>query len=165
MKSARSNVYPPWCSSGRRRLRNPLGTAQPIDVTILPNPDPNVNPYYSSYDYMGGGPVYKVPDGMPGSGNLLMVYHAEIPTVTTQSFYSVLALAKSTDDGKSWTDLGEIIRINQAYRKDLDSRNSPFCHLSNASSSGDGSCTTPFFPSTSTRLPPGRGMRPSIGSS
>lgn len=92
-------MYPPWCSSGHRRLRNPLGTAQPIDVTILPNPDPNVNPYYSSYDYMGGGPVYKVPDGMPGSANLLMVYHAEIPTVTTQSFYSVLALAKSTDGG------------------------------------------------------------------
>lgn len=101
-------------------LDNPLGSAPPIDVTILPNPDPAVNPYYSSYDYMGGGPVYKVPDGMPGAGNLLMVYHAEIPTVTTQSFYSVLALAKSTDNGVSWIDLGEIIRVNQAYRKDLD---------------------------------------------
>ena len=89
-------------------------------MTILPNPDPAVNPYYSSYDYMGGGPVYKVPDGMPGAGNLLMVYHAEINTVTTQSFYSVLALAASTDNGMSWTDLGEIIRVNQAYRTDLD---------------------------------------------
>src|SRR5580700_990244 len=92
----------------------------PIGVTILPNPDPAVNPYYSSYDYMGGGPVYKVPEGMPGAGNLLMVYHAEINTVTTQSFYSVLALAASTDNGLSWTDLGEIIRVNQAYRTDLD---------------------------------------------
>src|ERR1700722_4468179 len=73
-------------------LGNPLGSAPPIDATILPNPDPAVNPYYSSYDYMGGGPVYKVPDGMPGAGNLLMVYHAEINTVSTQSFYSVLAL-------------------------------------------------------------------------
>jgi hypothetical protein len=101
-------------------LGNPLGSAPPIDATILPNPDPAVNPYYSSYDYMGGGPVYKVPDGMPGAGNLLMVYHAEINTVSTQSFYSVLALAASTDNGMSWIDLGEIIRVNQAYRKDLD---------------------------------------------
>ena len=101
-------------------LDNPLGSAPPIDVTILPNPDPAVNPYYASYDYMGGGPVYKVPDGMPGAGNLLMVYHAEINTVTTQSFYSILSLAASTDNGVSWTDLGEIIRVNQAYRTDLD---------------------------------------------
>jgi hypothetical protein len=58
--------------------------------------------------------VYQVPAGMVGAGNLLMVYHAEIPTITTQSFYAVLALAASTDSGASWTDLGEIIRINQA---------------------------------------------------
>src|SRR5580700_4167901 len=101
-------------------LDNPLGLASPIDVTILPNPDPAVNPYYSSYDYMGGGPVYRIPDGVSGAGNQLMVYHAEINTVTTQSFYSVLALATSTDNGMSWTDLGEIIRVNQAYRTDLD---------------------------------------------
>jgi len=101
-------------------LANPLGSAPPIDVTISPNPDPAVNPYYQSYDYMGGGPVYKVPAGMVGAGNLLMVYHAEIPTITTQSFYAVLALAASTDGGISWTDLGEIIRVNQGYRTDMD---------------------------------------------
>jgi hypothetical protein len=101
-------------------LDNPLGSSPPVDVTINPNPDPTVNPFYASYDYMGGGPVYKVPPGMTGAGNLLMVYHAEIPTITTQSFYSVFALAASTDGGLSWTDLGEIIRINQAYRTDLD---------------------------------------------
>ena len=101
-------------------LDNPLGSAPPVDVTIKPNPDAAVNPFYPSYDYMGGGPVYKVPAGLPGAGNLLMVYHAEIPTITTHSFYSVLALAVSTDGGASWTDLGEIIRINQAYRTDLD---------------------------------------------
>jgi len=101
-------------------LNNPLGTESPIDVTIKPNPDPAVNPYYSSYDYMGGGPVLRVPEGMPGAGNLLMVYHAEIPTITTQSFYSVFALASSSDEGLSWTDLGEIVRTNQAYRADMD---------------------------------------------
>ncbi len=101
-------------------LDNPLGTEPPIDVTINPNPDPSVNPFYSSYDYMGGGPVYQVPAGMPGAGKLLIVYHAENPTITTQSFDSVFALASSSDGGMSWTDLGEIVRINQGYRSDMD---------------------------------------------
>jgi hypothetical protein len=101
-------------------LDNPLGSAPPVDVTINPNPDAAVNPFYQSYDYMGGGPVYKVPAGMTGAGNLLMVYHAEIPTVQTQSFDSVFALAASSDQGMSWTDLGEIIRVNQGYRTDMD---------------------------------------------
>lgn len=101
-------------------LDNPLGSDPPIDVTINPNPDPTVNPFYQSYDYMGGGPVYRVPEGRPGAGNLLLVYHAEIPTIQTQSFDSVYALAASTDEGMSWTDLGEIIRINQGYRTDMD---------------------------------------------
>lgn len=101
-------------------LDNPLGSDPPIDVTINPNPDPAVNPFYQSYDYMGGGPVYRVPEGKPGAGNLLLVYHAEIPTIQTQSFDSVYALAASTDEGMSWTDLGEIIRINQGFRTDMD---------------------------------------------
>jgi len=101
-------------------LDNPLGSEPPIDVTIHPNPDPSVNPSYSSYDYMGGGPVYLVPADKPGAGKLLMVYHAEIPTIKTQSFYSVFALASSSDNGMNWTDLGEIIRINQSYRSDMD---------------------------------------------
>ena len=101
-------------------LDTPLGTEDPIDVTINANPDPSINPFYASYDYMGGGPVYQVPAGMPGAGKLLMVYHAEIPTVTTQSFYSVFALASSSNGGMSWTDLGEFVRINQGYRTDMD---------------------------------------------
>lgn len=101
-------------------LDNPLGTEPPIDVTIDANPDPSVNPYYARYDYMGGGPVWRVPEGMKGAGSLLLVYHAEIPTVTTQSFDSVFALASSQDNGMSWTDLGEIVRLNQGYRSDMD---------------------------------------------
>jgi hypothetical protein len=101
-------------------LDDPLGSGPPVDVSIRPNPDPSLNPYYFSYDYMGGGPVYRVPEGKPGAGNLLMVYHAEIPTIATESFYSVLALATSTDEGQTWTDLGEILRTNQGYRTDMD---------------------------------------------
>jgi len=115
-----------WCGNNKYgsvtrtlgTLDNPLGSAPPIDVTIKPNPDAAVNPYYQSYEYIGGGPVYKVPPGRLGAGNLLLVYHAEIPTNT--SFYSVFGLTASTDHGMSWIDLGEIIRINQGYRKDLD---------------------------------------------
>ena len=35
--------------------------------------------------------VYRVPEGMPGADNFPLVYHAQIPTVTTQSFYWVRA--------------------------------------------------------------------------
>jgi hypothetical protein len=62
---------------------------------------------------MGGGPVYQVPAGKIGAGNLLVTYHAEFPG------YALLGLAASWDNGLHWTDLGEIIRLNQAYRPGL----------------------------------------------
>ena len=98
-------------------LDNPLGTGDPQDVSISPNPDPAVNPNYSSYGYMGGGPVYQVPAGMTGAGNLLVTYHAELPN---DALYAALGLAASSDNGLHWTDLGEIIRLNQAYAVGLD---------------------------------------------
>jgi len=98
-------------------LGNPLGTGDPQDVSISPNPDPAVNPNYPSYGYMVGGPVYQVPPGMTGAGNLLATYHAELPN---DALYAALGLAASTDNGLHWTDLGEIIRLNQAYAVGLD---------------------------------------------
>jgi hypothetical protein len=98
-------------------LDNPLGTGVPLDVSISPNPDPSVNPNYPSYGYMGGGPVFQVPAGMTGAGNWLLVYHAEMPN---DALYAVLGLAASSDHGLHWTDLGEIIRLNQAYMVGLD---------------------------------------------
>ena len=98
-------------------LDNPLGTAPPVDVIVRPNPDPSVNPNYASYTYLGGARVYRVPAGAPGAGNLIALYHAEINTLT--SFYSLLGLALSPDGGLSWTDIGEIIRLNQPYAPDL----------------------------------------------
>jgi hypothetical protein len=94
-------------------LDNPLGSGDPVDVSISPNPDPAVNPNYPSYGYMGGGPVYQVPAGMIGAGNLLLTYHAELTN------YALLGLAASSDNGLHWTDLGEIIRLNQAYMPGL----------------------------------------------
>ena len=98
-------------------LDNPVGTGNPHDVSISANPDPSVNPNYPNYTYMGGGPVYQVPPGMTGAGNLLLVYHGEI---LTDALYAVLGLAASSDNGLHWTDLGEIIRLNQAYAPGLD---------------------------------------------
>jgi hypothetical protein len=98
-------------------LANPLGTGDPQDVSISPNPDPGVNPNYPTYTYMGGGPVYQVPAGMPGAGNLLATYHAEFPN---DALYAALGLAASWDNGLHWTDLGEVIRLNQSYEVGLD---------------------------------------------
>ena len=92
-------------------LDNPLGTAPPQDVMISPNPDPGVNPNYPSYQYRGGGPVFQVPPGMTGAGNLIAGYHAELPTNT---LYVVHGLAASWDNGMHWTDLGEVVRPNQS---------------------------------------------------
>lgn len=94
-------------------LDNPLGSSPPQDVTISPNPDPAVNPTYPSYGYLGGGAVYQVPAGMTGAGNLLVTYHAELTN------YALLGLAASWDGGLHWIDLGEIIRLNQAYKPGL----------------------------------------------
>jgi len=97
-------------------LDNPLGTADPQDVTISPNPDPGVNPNYPSYGYIGGGPVFQVPPGMTGAGNLIVGYHAELPTNT---LYAVHGLAASWDNGLHWADLGEVVRPNQSLAPEL----------------------------------------------
>jgi hypothetical protein len=98
-------------------LDSPLGSGDPQDVSVSPNSDPAVNPNYPSYGYMGGGPVYQVPAGMTGAGNLLVTYHAELPD---DALYAALGLAASSDNGLHWTDLGEIIRLNQGYEVGLD---------------------------------------------
>jgi hypothetical protein len=43
-------------------LDNPLGSGDPKDVSVSPNRNSAVNPIYPSYGYVGGGPVYQVPD-------------------------------------------------------------------------------------------------------
>jgi hypothetical protein len=96
---------------------DPLGNGTPRDVSVSRNPDPSVNPHYDSYGYIGGGPVYQVPPGMPGAGRLLATYHAELPN---DALYPVLGLAASDDDGLHWIDLGEVVRFNQSYRTGLD---------------------------------------------
>jgi hypothetical protein len=98
-------------------LDDPLGSAPPQDVSIFPNRDLAVDPSYPSYRYMGGGPVYQVPPGMKGAGSLLATYHAELPD---DALYPTLGLAASSDNGQHWIDLGDIVRLNQAYARGLD---------------------------------------------
>jgi uncharacterized repeat protein (TIGR03803 family) len=101
-------------------LDNPLGSAPPVDVVIDHNPDPKVNPHNCDptknthaycYTYIGGGPVYVVPQGQVGAGNWLLVYHAEY----NNPAYFMLGLAISSDKGLHWTDIGEIIRFNMPF--------------------------------------------------
>jgi uncharacterized repeat protein (TIGR03803 family) len=101
-------------------LDSPLGSAPPVDVVIHPNPDPKVNPHncdptkyphHFCYTYIGGGPVYQVPQGQVGAGNWLLVYHAEYDDPP----YFLLGLAISSDKGLHWTDIGEIIRFNMPF--------------------------------------------------
>jgi uncharacterized repeat protein (TIGR03803 family) len=97
-----------------------LGSTPPVDVVIDANPDPKVNPHncdptkyphHYCYTYIGGGPVYQVPQGQVGAGNWLLVYHAEY----NNPAYFLLGLAISSDKGLQWTDIGEIIRFNMPF--------------------------------------------------
>jgi hypothetical protein len=101
-------------------LDNPLGSAPPVDVVIDHNPDPQVNPHNCDptkhphggcYTYIGGGPVYQVPQGQIGAGSWLLVYHAEY----NDPNYYLLGLAISSDKGLHWTDIGEVIRFNTPF--------------------------------------------------
>jgi hypothetical protein len=101
-------------------LDNPLGSAPPVDVVIDRNPDPKVNPrncdptkhpHSGCYTYIGGGPVYQVPEGRVGAGNWIVVYHAEY----NDPPYYMGGLAISFDKGLHWTDIGEIMRVNQPF--------------------------------------------------
>jgi hypothetical protein len=92
-------------------LDHPLG--EPVGH---PNPHEFLMPTSANLpatmDYVGGGPVYRVPEGEPGAGELLIVYHAERPA---NPFWSWLGLAKSADEGVTWQDLGLIISGPQPY--------------------------------------------------
>jgi hypothetical protein len=91
-------------------LDAPLGdyTTDPPSEFLLPTSS-NLP---TTDDYVGGGPAYRVPEGEPGAGSLLLVYHVERPA---NPFWSWLGLAKSTDEGLSWQDLGLIIGSPQPY--------------------------------------------------
>lgn len=74
-----------------------------------------------NFTYASGGPVYRESSGM-----LLMIYHAENDVMSgSDRFYSYLGMAKSTDNGKTWSDLGLFISPetvnNISYAEDVGS--------------------------------------------
>lgn len=88
-------------------LDHPLGGnigpgSNPLPSEFLLPTSANLPP---TMDYVGGGPVYRVPGGEPGADNLLVVYHVERP-LPSGNFWTWLGLAKSTDEGATWQDLG-----------------------------------------------------------
>lgn len=90
-------------------LGQPLGDPSPPPSEFLMPMSANLP---DTMDYVGGGPVYRVPDGEPGAGDLLIVYHAER---SANPFWSWMGLAKSTDEGSTWQDLGLILSGPQPY--------------------------------------------------
>lgn len=80
-------------------LDNPIANSVQSNLQIR-------NPKHD-YQYAGGGPVYQD----PATGMMLMFYHAEKwPAGTDRDhFYSLVGMAKSTDGGVIWNDLGEIL--------------------------------------------------------
>jgi len=63
------------------------------------------------FNYIGGGPIYT-----GSSGLMLMFYHSERwPGGNGKLFWASIGLAKSTDGGDTWTDLGLIITHHTPY--------------------------------------------------
>jgi len=71
---------------------------------------------FSEYNYVAGGPVYRDPE----TGILLLFYHAEIHFGEPVQFQSLIGLARSTDDGKTFQDLGPIVENNTQPNEDFN---------------------------------------------
>ena len=94
--------------------------ASPLDaIGTLNNPvsqqEPIANPIQGlkeDYDYAAGGPIYKD----ASTGIWIMVYHGEKwPQGDPTRFVPFTNLAKSTDNGNTWTDLGMILSSFPPY--------------------------------------------------
>jgi hypothetical protein len=62
-------------------------------------------------NYASGGPIFDAGGGM----QLMFVHLERRPPGSDHSWYASVGLAKSTDDGHTWTFLGEILKHNLRY--------------------------------------------------
>jgi hypothetical protein len=84
-------------------LSDPIKSA--VDVT-------RISGLHLPFNYAAGGPVLDD----PADNSWLVFYHAERwPEGDATRYYSSIGLAISTDRGRSWRDLGEIIRPHVPY--------------------------------------------------
>jgi len=124
LKNWPDTIFGVWRDGERYRFiaANPLDTGyllysavtegtldNPIAFSI--NPQVPIDNLQNSYGYIGGSTVYRDPQ----TGTLLMVYDAEqyppdsgVHSADTP-VHNLDGMAKSTDNGLTWVDLGEIV--------------------------------------------------------
>lgn len=97
------NLYTFWGSNA--------GQANRLQGTLT-NPGATTNENFvigqmkDTFEYVGAGPVYDA-----GGGLMLMFYHAEEQNPSNfHFFFGLIGLAKSTDNGVTWRDLGIVLR-------------------------------------------------------
>jgi len=78
-------------------LDNPIADSTELTIPIRGVKD--------TFGYIGGGPVYRDPQ----SGTLILFYDTEKYRPDGSGVHNTTGMAKSTDNGKTWTDLGVIV--------------------------------------------------------
>jgi len=96
-----------------RALLKPSG--QNPGVNITPCTTPVTGPFAGPYDrdYLGGGPVMRISDGQ--QEGILIIYHSEFQYGEPREgkanlFFGTLGMAISSDNGKTFQKLGQIIQ-------------------------------------------------------
>lgn len=96
-----------------RALLKPSGQNPGINIT--PCTTPITGPFAGPYDrdYLGGGPVMRISDGQ--QEGILIIYHSEFQYGEPRKgkanlFFGTLGMAISSDDGKTFQKLGQIIQ-------------------------------------------------------
>ena len=77
-------------------LDNPIADSTELTIPIRGVKD--------TFGYIGGGPVYRDPQ----SGTLILFYDTEKYRPDGSGVHNTTGMAKSTDNGKTWTDLGAV---------------------------------------------------------
>jgi len=113
--------------SGARYTFIAAGSGYPIrTIGTLEDPqaegvvDLKIDQLQEAYSYAAGGPIYKDSH----TGILLMIYHAErwIFPMNWLPFYGELGMARSSDGGETWIDLGPIITPHAPLESDYFQR-------------------------------------------
>ena len=104
------NQYTFFAANGNVSSKTVGTLDNPIATSVMPRIA--IQNLKNTYQYAAGGRIYTD----AATGMLLMFYHAEKwPDGDSHRFYGSVGMAKSTDDGNTWVDLGEIIRASVAF--------------------------------------------------
>ncbi len=95
--SPQDNGYLQYSALANGTLDNPISVS--IEPTIP------IRKAKDTFGYIGGGPVYRDPQ----TGTLLLFYDTEKYPLGGSAVHNTTGMAKSIDNGKTWTDLGVIL--------------------------------------------------------